>query len=73
MFGAERQFHLTPKAAPGEASDAERPRKRERRPKGGAARINACSKSVFLVAPAGFEPLLGGSGESRPLPIRVIL
>jgi hypothetical protein len=25
------------------------------------------------VAPAGFEPLLGGSGESRPLPIRVIL
>ena len=21
----------------------------------------------------GFEPLLGGSGESRPLPIRVIL
>ena len=28
------------------------------------------SKSL---APAGFEPLLGGSGESRPLPIRVIL
>jgi hypothetical protein len=27
----------------------------------------------FRVAPAGFEPLLGGSGESRPLPIRVIL
>ena len=26
-----------------------------------------------LVAPAGFEPLLGGSGESRPLPNRVIL
>jgi hypothetical protein len=26
-----------------------------------------------VVAPAGFEPLLGGSGESRPLPIRVIL
>jgi hypothetical protein len=26
-----------------------------------------------LVAPAGFEPMFGGSGESRPLPIRVIL
>ena len=25
-----------------------------------------------MVAPAGFEPLLGGSGDSRPLPIRVI-
>jgi hypothetical protein len=26
-----------------------------------------------MVAPSGFEPLLGGSGESRPLLIRVIL
>jgi hypothetical protein len=25
------------------------------------------------LAPAGVEPLLGGSGQSRPLPIRVIL
>jgi hypothetical protein len=33
----------------------------------------ACKCRPDLVAPAGFEPLLGGSGESRPLPIRIIL
>jgi hypothetical protein len=25
-----------------------------------------------ILAPAGFEPLLGGSGQSRPLPIRIV-
>jgi hypothetical protein len=30
-------------------------------------------KGFWNIAPAGFEPLLGGSGQSRPLPIRVIL
>ena len=38
-----------------------------------SSRLAASSRTVDLVAPAGFEPLLGGSGESRPLPIRVIL
>jgi hypothetical protein len=40
--------------------------------RGSKWRENSC-KIRRILAPAGFEPLLGGSGESRPLPIRVIL
>jgi hypothetical protein len=38
-----------------------------------AERAKAYRTRRSLVAPTGIEPLLGGSGESRPLPNRVIL